>query len=61
MTAALLLADIVIRGAVLHRDLAEYIVYILFRYLLSGMEYTDIDNEKAYRKKRKQVMSGSMV
>ncbi|MDI3409788.1 hypothetical protein QKW52_02320 [Bacillus sonorensis] len=61
LIAVLLLMDVVIRGAVLRRDLSEYIVsaavlgiyivYVLFRYLLSGMEYTDIDNDGTYRKK----------
>ncbi|ASB90340.1 hypothetical protein OZL92_19210 [Bacillus sonorensis] len=71
LIAVLLLMDVVIRGAVLRRDLSEYIVsaavlgiyivYVLFRYLLSGMEYTDIDNDGTYRKKRKQVLYGSIV
>ncbi|WP_276736458.1 DUF6773 family protein [Bacillus sp. (in: firmicutes)] len=71
LLAALMLADLIIRGFILHREPIEYMVsgigfalfagYILIRYLLSGLEHPDIATKSAYRKKRKEIIAVSVT
>ncbi|MCY8025585.1 hypothetical protein MOC05_10540 [Bacillus sonorensis] len=71
ITAALLFLDVLIRGVILDREPSEYAVsggvfalyvcLILFRYLMSGLEYPDIFTKQTYSKKRREIFARSMA
>ncbi|NPC91999.1 hypothetical protein HOO54_07170 [Bacillus sp. WMMC1349] len=70
IVAAILFIDVIIRGLILNREPSEFIIsgigfavyigWIVLRYLLSGLEYPEVDNQLVYRRKRKEILVTSI-